>query len=142
MHMILARGLTIVLLLLSGVLADKIANTDSETQSVIFGEGFGRVTDLKVGVGDGYLYVLSIGNGALYRILPKAGLTAFNDEFNQEREQEEEDDDNELTDLLEEPGTTLADNYNDENNVNRNDRSVCNKLSDKIDPIEEQENRG
>ena len=70
--MISARGLTIVLLLLSGVLADKIANTDSETQSVIFGEGFGSVTDLKTGLEDGYLYVLSIGNGALYRILPNA----------------------------------------------------------------------
>jgi aldose sugar dehydrogenase len=73
-------------LVLSGVLADKIANTDSETQSVIFGEGFDGVTDLKVEVGDGYLYVLSINNGALYKILPKAGLIAFNDEFNQERE--------------------------------------------------------
>ena len=46
-------------LVLSGVLADKIANTDFETLSVIFGQGFGGVTDLKVGLGDGYLYVLS-----------------------------------------------------------------------------------
>jgi aldose sugar dehydrogenase len=104
-------------LVLSGVLADKIANTDFETQSVIFGEGFGGVTDLKVGLGDGYLYVLSIGNGALYRILP-AGLTAFTDGFNQERKQGEIDDDNELFDLLEEQGTTITDDNNDENNVN------------------------
>jgi aldose sugar dehydrogenase len=105
-------------LVLSGVLADKIANTDSETQSVIFGEGFDGVTDLKVGVGDGYLYVLSINNGALYKILPKAGLTAFNDEFNQEREQgEEEEDDNELSNLLEELGIPIANNDNDENSV-------------------------
>jgi glucose/arabinose dehydrogenase len=54
---------------LSGDLADKIANTDAETGQVIFGEGFGGVTDLKVGPGDGYLYVLSIGNGAIYKIL-------------------------------------------------------------------------
>ena len=47
-------------LALTGVLSDRIANTDSETQSVIFGEGFGGVSDLKVGAGDGYLYVLSI----------------------------------------------------------------------------------
>jgi glucose/arabinose dehydrogenase len=117
-------------LVLSGVLADKIANTDSETQSVIFGEGFGGVTDLKVGLGDGHLYVLSIGNGALYKILPKAGLTAFNDEFNQEREQgEEDDDDNEPSRLL---GGVLdiptTDNDNDENSVNNKDRSVCYKL--------------
>ncbi len=61
---------------LSGNLADKIANTDAETGQVIFGEGFGGVTDLKVGPGDGYLYVLSIGNGALYKILPKSASTA------------------------------------------------------------------
>ncbi len=61
---------------MSGNLADKIANTDAETGQVIFGEGFGGVTDLKVGPGDGYLYVLSIGNGALYKILPKSASTA------------------------------------------------------------------
>jgi aldose sugar dehydrogenase len=128
-------------LVLSGVLADKIANTDSETQSVIFGEGFGGVTDLKVGLGDGYLYVLSLGNGALYKILPKAGLTAFNDEFYQEREQGEEDDDDS------EPSSRLGgeldipttDNDNDENSVNNEERSVCNKLADIINRIEEQD---
>jgi TolA-binding protein len=61
---------------LSGNLADKIANTDAETGQVIFGEGFGGVTDLKVGPGDGYLYVLSIGNGAIYKVLPKSASTA------------------------------------------------------------------
>jgi hypothetical protein len=62
---------------LSGELADRIADPDSETQSVIFGEGFGGVTDLKVGLGDGYLYVLSIRNGALYKILPNTASTAL-----------------------------------------------------------------
>jgi hypothetical protein len=61
---------------------------------------------------------LSINNGALYKILPQAGLTAFNDEFNQEREQgEEEEDDNELSNLLEELGIPIANNDNDENSV-------------------------
>jgi aldose sugar dehydrogenase len=64
-------------LVLSGALADRIADPDSETQSVIFGEGFGGVTDLKVGLGDGYLYVLSIRNGALYKILPNTASTAL-----------------------------------------------------------------
>jgi glucose/arabinose dehydrogenase len=63
-------------LILTGVLADKIANTDSETQSIIFGEGFGGITDLKVGPGDGYLYLLSFTNGAIYKILPKITTTA------------------------------------------------------------------
>jgi glucose/arabinose dehydrogenase len=57
-------------LVLTGVLSDKVANTDSETQGIIFGEGFGGITDLKVGPSDGYLYVLSISRGTIYRILP------------------------------------------------------------------------
>jgi glucose/arabinose dehydrogenase len=65
-------------LVLTGVLTDKIANTDSETQSVIFGQGFGGVTDLKVGPGDGYLYVLSFRDGAIYKILPKMATSADN----------------------------------------------------------------
>lgn len=56
--------------LLTGVLADKVADTDSETQDIIFGEGFAGVTDLKVGPDEGYLYVLSFSDGAIYRILP------------------------------------------------------------------------
>jgi aldose sugar dehydrogenase len=50
----------------SGDLAGKIPNTDAETGQVIFGEGFSGVTDLKVGLGDGYLYVTSIGNGTRF----------------------------------------------------------------------------
>lgn len=62
---------------LSGVLSDRDANSDSELQQIIFGEGFGGITDLKVGSGDGYLYVLSIGNGAIYKIIPKpASITS------------------------------------------------------------------
>jgi glucose/arabinose dehydrogenase len=58
-------------LILDGLLADKVAHTDSELEehaSVIFGEGFGGITDLEVGP-DGYLYVVSIGQGAIYRIV-------------------------------------------------------------------------
>ena len=57
-------------LILSGVLSDRVANTDSETQPLIFGGGFDAITDLKVGPGDGYLYVLTFG-GTLHRIVPK-----------------------------------------------------------------------
>jgi hypothetical protein len=56
-------------LILEGPLADKIANTPEEMQETIFGEGFGGITDLEVGP-DGYLYVVSIGQGAIYRIVP------------------------------------------------------------------------
>lgn len=37
---------------------------------ILFGHGFGGITDLTVGP-DGYLYVASIGQGKIFRILPK-----------------------------------------------------------------------
>ncbi|MDW0228054.1 MAG: PQQ-dependent sugar dehydrogenase [Nitrososphaeraceae archaeon] len=39
-------------------------------EDVIFGGGFGGVTDLTVGP-DGYLYVVSIGQGKIFRIMPE-----------------------------------------------------------------------
>src|SRR6266487_4697164 len=55
-------------LVLNGAVADKVANSLDELNSVIFGKGFGTITDLQVGP-DGYLYVLTFG-GILYRIVP------------------------------------------------------------------------
>ena len=43
-------------------LADKIANNEGELKDVIFGQGFGAITDVKTGP-DGYLYVLSVKEG-------------------------------------------------------------------------------
>ncbi len=37
--------------------------------NIVFGEGFGGVTDLEVGP-DGNLYVVSIGLGSIYQISP------------------------------------------------------------------------
>jgi len=59
-------------LLLNGALEDKIADTHDELQSVIFGQGFGVITDIQVGAGDGYLYVLTY-DGSIYRIVPATG---------------------------------------------------------------------
>jgi aldose sugar dehydrogenase len=63
------------LVLGGGLLADKVADSDSELGAgggdgggIIFGKGFGGITDLEVGP-DGYLYVVSIGQGAIYRIV-------------------------------------------------------------------------
>ena len=39
-------------------------------EEIVFGDGFSGVTDLTVGP-DGYLYIVSIGQGKAYRILPK-----------------------------------------------------------------------
>jgi glucose/arabinose dehydrogenase len=55
---------------LSGALSDLVAdNNTSELNPVIFGTGFDGITDLKVGP-DGFLYVVSFGDGAIYRISP------------------------------------------------------------------------
>ncbi len=58
---------------LTGGLADKVADNAGELSQVIFGTGFNGITDLKVGP-DGFLYVVSIGAGAIYVIRP-AGPT-------------------------------------------------------------------
>jgi glucose/arabinose dehydrogenase len=57
-------------LLLPGQLQDKIADTSEEVKksNIVFAEGFGGITDLEVGPYDGYLYILSYHDGALYRI--------------------------------------------------------------------------
>jgi glucose/arabinose dehydrogenase len=52
---------------LNGSLIDKVADSDSELQNVIFGEDFGVPTDLEIGP-DGMLYVSSLRDGAVYRI--------------------------------------------------------------------------
>ena len=47
---------------------DLVVDNDEEQDSIIFGSGFGSITDLVTGPDDGYLYVLSFGNGIIYRI--------------------------------------------------------------------------
>src|SRR5918995_5015919 len=56
-------------LVLEGPLDDKVADDDGENEDIVFGEGFGSISDLEVGP-DGYLYVVSIGLGGIYRIVP------------------------------------------------------------------------
>ena len=58
-------------LALDGALADKIGSKD-ELQQVVFGSGFGVITDIKVGPDDGYLYVLTFDRkmGTIYKIGP------------------------------------------------------------------------
>src|SRR4029079_2545000 len=54
---------------LEGSLSDKIADTLADLQPITFAHGFGGITDLEVGP-DGYLYVLSKGQDAIFRIVP------------------------------------------------------------------------
>jgi glucose/arabinose dehydrogenase len=56
-------------LALEGPLVDKIADSSRELGDVIFGEGFGGITDIEVGP-DGYLYVVS-SEGMIFRIVPR-----------------------------------------------------------------------
>lgn len=54
-------------LVLTGVLADRVANTGDDQSQTFFGQGFGVVTDIDTGP-DGNLYVLSLNLGQIYRI--------------------------------------------------------------------------
>ena len=55
-------------LLLDPPLNDKVADTPQEIQDIVFGRGFGVITDIQVG-SDGFLYILGI-DGTIYKIVP------------------------------------------------------------------------
>jgi hypothetical protein len=48
-----------------------VSTSPEEAQEVLFAEGIGGITDMDVGP-DGFLYVLSIVESKLYRIVPAA----------------------------------------------------------------------
>jgi glucose/arabinose dehydrogenase len=50
-------------------LSDRVVDDNSEFAAVIFGTGFGGITDIQTGP-DGFLYIVSIGDGVIYRITP------------------------------------------------------------------------
>jgi glucose/arabinose dehydrogenase len=54
---------------LSGLVVDN----SNQLSAVTFGTGFGGITDIKTGPTDGFLYVLSINDGNIYRIVPSIG---------------------------------------------------------------------
>jgi aldose sugar dehydrogenase len=55
--------------ILDGSLADKIEQSPEELSQILFGQGFDSITDLQVSP-EGYLYILSYGDGNIYRIVP------------------------------------------------------------------------
>ena len=59
-------------LVLEGGLADRALDPGDEVGSILFGTGFGGITDVKVGP-DGYLYVLTFQDdgGSIFRIIPE-----------------------------------------------------------------------
>lgn len=56
-------------LALTGSLVDKLAHIYQDLESVIFGQGFGVITDIKDNPYDGYLYILGY-DGSIYKIFP------------------------------------------------------------------------
>ena len=57
---------------LHGSLKDKIANSNKELKDIIFGEGFGQITDIEISP-DGYLHILSHNKNMamIFKITPK-----------------------------------------------------------------------
>ena len=53
------------------MLNDLVLNVDDKLTEIIFGTGFGGITDIKEGP-DGLIYVVSIGNEKIYRIIPSS----------------------------------------------------------------------
>ena len=62
---------------LHGPLVDGVANNSDELQSIVFGRGLGRITDIQVGP-DGYLYLLLYhsSHGSIARISPANAQTS------------------------------------------------------------------
>jgi aldose sugar dehydrogenase len=56
------------LLLPPGPIADGVVNSSDSLDQIVFGRGFGGITDIKVNPYDGYLYILTL-NGTIYRIV-------------------------------------------------------------------------
>ncbi|MGE0690725.1 MAG: PQQ-dependent sugar dehydrogenase [Candidatus Nitrosocosmicus sp.] len=84
-------------------LQDNRIQNPKENLPLIFGQGFGGITDIQVGP-DGYLYVLSY-EGSLYRILPVSESTSSPININQADnlprsiEEEEDNDGREVEDI-------------------------------------------
>ena len=59
-------------LVLEPPLDDKIADTEGESvsDSMLFATGFGGITDIEISPYDGYMYVVSLGQGKIFKILP------------------------------------------------------------------------
>jgi glucose/arabinose dehydrogenase len=53
-------------------LSGLVVNNDNQLSAVTFGTGFGAISDIKTGPTDGFLYVLSINDGTIYKIVPSS----------------------------------------------------------------------
>src|SRR6476620_1712239 len=64
------------LILPTGPIEDRVVKSSDTLDGIIFGRGFGGITDIKVGPDDGYLYVLTFDSsqGTIFRIVPKGPM--------------------------------------------------------------------
>jgi glucose/arabinose dehydrogenase len=60
-----------------GPLSDKVVNSNEDTSEIIFGKGFGGITDIEVDPQDGYLHVLTFNDtqGTIFRITANNSTT-------------------------------------------------------------------
>jgi len=56
-------------------LQDNVVNRGEQLDEIIFGTGFGCITDIETGP-DGFLYIVSLSDGKIYRIMPKTAHAA------------------------------------------------------------------
>ena len=61
-------------------LKDKVVDYGDSMDEIIFGTGFGCATDVVTGP-DGLLYIVSLTDGTIYRIVPKTILPGMNSDF-------------------------------------------------------------
>jgi len=66
----------------AALLSDLVADDKAEVSTIIFGKGFGGITDIKTGPEDGFLYILSYFNGSIYRIVPDSNNSIINNNNN------------------------------------------------------------
>jgi aldose sugar dehydrogenase len=74
-HFELNKQRTELLLPSNSLHSDKIVSSNETNDEIIFGKGFGGITDMEIGPGDGYLYILTFNGtqGTIYRITANGG---------------------------------------------------------------------
>jgi glucose/arabinose dehydrogenase len=57
-------------LLIPEPLDDKVVDSDEEANAISFATGFAGISDIEVSPFDGYMYVVSLGQGKIFKIVP------------------------------------------------------------------------
>jgi aldose sugar dehydrogenase len=68
-------------------LSDLVVDNTDELSALVFGTGFGSITDIKTGP-DGYVYIVSFHDGILYRIVPSGTTISYSPEGEEQQRQQ------------------------------------------------------